>query len=113
MEVEHRASTRRPISQRIMLNRQHDQAKLAEVRNLSIEGAFVHMNPIDFTPQTSVDMVIALRAGASDEMHRVPAQVVRVTRDGVALRFLQYSDRTYTALVNLLCLIPQPNLYSS
>jgi hypothetical protein len=35
-------------------------------------------------------------------LHRVPADVVRVDRDGVVLRFRRYDDRTYTALVNLL-----------
>ena len=39
---------------------------------------------------------------AAREQHRVPADVIRTDRSGIALRFRHYDDRTYTALVKLL-----------
>lgn len=109
LALEHRVTIRHPLNRPILLNRRFNYSKVAEIENLSVEGAFVRMNPADLTPDMSVDMVIALRAEKGDEMHRLPAQVVRVTHEGVGLKFLQYGDRTYTALINFLCLRPSAN----
>lgn len=79
-------------------------SRLGETRDLSINGAFVRMDANGLTPAASVDMLIALRAGEFDEMHRLPARVVRVSPQGIGLQFHDYSDKTYTALINLLCL---------
>ena len=69
-----------------------------------MDGAFVRMDANGLTPAAQVDLLIALRAGEYDEMHRLPARVVRVAPQGVGLQFRDYDDKTYTALINLLCL---------
>jgi hypothetical protein len=46
--------------------------------------------------------VLTLKEHDEYGLYCVPADVVRVDRDGVALRFRRYDDRTYTALVNFL-----------
>ena len=53
-------------------------------------------------PGTPVEAVLALKQHGKYGMHRLPAEVVRTDRNGVALRFRNYDDRAYTVLVNLL-----------
>lgn len=104
MAVEHRLSDRKPIRQRILVHRGGAHSRLGETRDLSMNGAFIRMDTNDLPPAASIDMLIALRAGEFDEMHRLPARVVRVSSQGVGLQFAGYGDKTYTALINLLCL---------
>lgn len=105
LAVEHRLSDRKPIRQRILVHRGAGaQSRLGETCDLSMDGAFVHMDANGLAPPASVDMLIALRAGEFDEMHRLPARVVRISPQGVGLQFGGYGDKTYTALINLLCL---------
>lgn len=79
-------------------------SRLGETCDISVDGAFVRMDANGLTPAATIEMLIALRAGEFDEMHRLPARVVRVSPDGVGLQFAGYGDKTYTALINLLCL---------
>lgn len=105
MAVEHRLSDRKPIRQRILVHREAgSHSRLGETCDLSMDGAFVRMDAKGLLPAASVDMLIALRAGEFDEMHRLPARVVRVSSQGVGLQFRGYGNKTYTALINLLCL---------
>ena len=53
-------------------------------------------------PGTPVETVLALKEHGEYGLNRPPAEVVRTDRNGVALRFRNYDDRAYTALVNLL-----------
>ena len=48
------------------------------------------------------EAVLALKEHGEYGLNRLPAEVVRTDRNGVALRFRNYDDRAYTALVNLL-----------
>lgn len=105
MAVEHRLSHRKPIRQRILVHRGAGaHSRLGETADLSMDGAFVRMDAHGLTPTAQVDMLIALRVGNYDEMHRLPARVVRVSPQGIGLQFRNYDDNTYTALINLLCL---------
>lgn len=105
MALEHRVSDRKAVRQRILIHRAGGAySRLGETNDLSMDGAFVRMDAKDIPPEAAVDLLIALRAGEFDEMHRLPAQVVRVSPNGIGLQFGGYGDRTYTALINLLCL---------
>lgn len=105
MACEHRISDRKAVRQRILIHRAGGAySRLGETNDLSMDGAFIKMDAKDIAPTATVDVLIALRAGEFDEMHRLPAQVVRVEPNGIGLQFGGYGDRTYTALINLLCL---------
>lgn len=105
MVREHRVSDRKAVRQRILIHRAGGAySRLGETNDLSMDGAFIQMDAKDMAPDAAVDVLIALRAGEFDEMHRLPAQVVRVEANGIGLQFGGYGDRTYTALINFLCL---------
>ena len=100
--MEYRASHRRPLTQYIVLNRAETYSRLCCTEDLSLDGAFVHLRSPDLAPDQRVEMLLVLRHAGRFALHRVPANVVRVGRHGVGLKFDRYDDGTYTALVNLL-----------
>lgn len=102
MKAEQRHSIRKNISLDIVVNHDLAGSEYWKVRDLSLSGARLEAAGDGLSPGTPVEAVLTL--GEHDEYgrHRVPADVVRVDRNGVALRFRRYDDRTYTALVNFL-----------
>ncbi|MBI5782130.1 MAG: PilZ domain-containing protein [Gammaproteobacteria bacterium] len=102
MKTEHRQSIRKKIALNIIINHDLIYSKRWKVRDLSLSGARLETGKEGLSPGTPVEAVLTLRENGKYGWHRVPADVVRADRDGVALRFRRYDDRTYTALVNLL-----------
>lgn len=62
----------------------------------------VEMRRDELLPGTPVEAVLALKRHGEYGLHCLPAEVVCTDRNGVALRFRNYDDLAYTALVNLL-----------
>jgi hypothetical protein len=102
MQAEQRHSIRKQISLNIVVNHDLACSERWKVRDLSLSGARLEAGRDGLSPGTPVEAVLTLKEHDEYESHRVPADVVRVGRDGVALRFRRYDDRTYTALVNFL-----------
>ena len=101
MQAEQRHSIRKKIPLNIVINHDLAYSERWKVRDLSLSGA--RLEAADgLSPGTPVEAVLTLKEHDGYGLHRVPADVVRVDRDGVALRFRRYDDRTYTALVNFL-----------
>ena len=102
MKAEQRQSIRRKLPLDILINQDLTYSKRWKVRDLSLNGARLEMSRDEIYPGTTVEAVLTLREHDEYDLHRVPAYVVRSDRDGVALQFRRYDDRTYTALVKLL-----------
>ncbi|MHB1141090.1 MAG: PilZ domain-containing protein [Sulfuricaulis sp.] len=102
MQAEQRHSIRKKISLNIVVNHDLAYSERWKVRDLSLSGARLEAARNGLLPGTPVEAVLTLKEHDGYGLHRVPADVVRVDRDGVALRFRRYDDRTYTALVNFL-----------
>lgn len=102
MKTEQRHSIRKKISLNIVVNRDLAYSERWKVRDLSLSGVRLEAARNGLSPGTPVEAVLTLKQHDEYELHRMPADVVRADRDGVALRFRRYDDRTYTALVNLL-----------
>lgn len=102
MKAEQRQSIRKKIAFNIIINHDLAYSKSWKVRDLSLSGARLEAGGDGLSPGTPVEAVLALREHDEYDLHRVPADVVRTDRSGVALRFRHYDDRTYTALVKLL-----------
>lgn len=102
MKAEHRHSIRKKIAINILINHDFAYSNRWKICDLSLTGARLDSGRVGLSPGTPVEVVLTLREHDKYDMHRVPADVVRTDRDGVALRFRQYDDWTYTALVNLL-----------
>lgn len=102
MKAEQRKSIRKKVVLNILINHDLAYPKRLKIRDLSLNGAMLEKDRDEITPGTPVEAVLTLREHDEYDLHRVPAYVVRSDRNGVALRFRHYEDRTYTALVNLL-----------
>ncbi|OGI51370.1 MAG: hypothetical protein A3E57_00985 [Candidatus Muproteobacteria bacterium RIFCSPHIGHO2_12_FULL_60_33] len=102
MKAEQRQSIRKKIALNIIINHDLAYSKRWKTRDLSLSGARLEAGRDGLSPGTPVEAVLTLRGHDEYALHRVPADVVRADRDGVALRFRRYDDRTYTALVKLL-----------
>lgn len=102
MKAEQRQSIRKKIALDIIINHDFSYSKHWKIRDLSLSGASLETERVGLSPGTPVEAVLRLREHDEYDQHRVPADVVRADRGGVALRFRDYDDRTYTALVKLL-----------
>ncbi|MGA9033340.1 MAG: PilZ domain-containing protein [Sulfuricaulis sp.] len=102
MNAEQRSSIRKAISLNIVINYDMAYSRRWKVRDLGLNGAKVEMRRDELLQGTPVEAVLVLTEHGEYGLHRMPAEVVRTDRNGVALRFRNYDDRAYTALVNLL-----------
>lgn len=102
MNAEQRTSIRKKIPLHILINYDLTYSKRWKIRDLSLGGALVEMDQNDLVPGTSIEAVLAIKEHHEYDLYRLPAEVIRVEKNRVALRFRNYDDRAYTALVNLL-----------
>lgn len=101
MKTEQRQSIRKKVSLNVLINHNLAYSKRWKVCDLSLSGAMLKaQDPI--SAGASVEVVFTLRGDDRYDQHRVPADVVRADRQGMALRFRNYDDLAYTALVKLL-----------
>ena len=73
------------------------------VHDLSLTGVFVEMDPKGILIGDPVEVTIEFAdQGGQPVQHAITAEVVRVTPEGVGLKFDQYGNRAYTDLLNIL-----------
>lgn len=98
-----RGSIRKAASCSILVRSGTSYSLVRNIHDLSLDGAFVEMNSPDLLHGGDmVEVILSFDDRAEQAEHSIPAEVVRVQHEGVALRFGKYSDRTYTDLVNFL-----------
>ncbi len=102
MKAEQRTSIRKKVSLNIVINHDFAYSKSWKLRDLSLGGAMIEMDREELVPGTMIEAVLALKEHDQYGLYRFPADVVRVNKDGVALRFRRYDNEAYTALVRLL-----------
>ena len=87
----------------VFIHYKSKRSAATKVRDLSTEGAFIEMAPKELPEGAHVETVLCYQLEDKPIEYRLPATVVRVTQEGVGLKFDSYDDETYTRLVNLLC----------
>jgi hypothetical protein len=102
MKADQRSRICKAISLNIVINYDEVYSKRWKVHCLGLNGATVEMRRDELLPGTPMEAVLALKEHGECGLHRLPAELVRTDRNGVALWFRSYDDRAYTALVNLL-----------
>jgi hypothetical protein len=73
-----------------------------KIHDISLDGAYVEMDPAGLVVGQTVDIVIELSSDGNHAEHQISADISRVDEAGVGLRFSSYGDRAYTDLVNFL-----------
>ncbi len=101
-DIELRSNPRKTIPIEVVLNYGQIHSEVVPIRDLTMGGVFVEMTAIELHEGALLELMLRYRYKDRHIEHRLPAQVVRVTPDGVALRFGDYDDDAYTDLVDLL-----------
>ncbi len=71
------------------------------LRNIGLDDAFVVVTNFDVAVGADVDLVLRVRTGRRRGHCRLPATVVRVAEDGVAIKFHDLDDRSYHVLFDI------------
>ena len=87
MNNDKRSGTRKTIALDICVNNQFLNPRRWRTRDISADSAFISMSQGEMLPGARVEVVLALADTPGAECIRLSAEVVRVTKDGVALRF--------------------------
>ncbi len=102
MHIEHRTSIRKRVALNVLINYDLAYSKPWKVCDLSLNGVLVEADQAGLPLGVPVEAVFALEGRRAHDRYRVPAEVVRVDQNRMALKFRDYDSRAYTALVNFL-----------
>lgn len=97
-----RVSPRKVLPCSLMLRNGATYVMARAIHDISLVGALVEIDVTGLVPGASVELVLEFSDGRRNTDLQLSAEVVRVDSQGVALRFGDYGDQTYTDLVNLL-----------
>jgi hypothetical protein len=87
MQHEKRSSERQNVTLEILINHDFLDPRRWRTRDLSMDSAFVQMNPDMMLPGAHVELVVLRDNDPSAEPLCLRAVVVRVCGDGIAIRF--------------------------
>lgn len=102
MHDEKRSAVRKNVSFDILINRDFLDPRRWSTRDLGMNSVFVKMAPDAMLPGAWVEMVLLLDGAAETERLCLPAEIIRVTGDGVVLKFRDYDSHTGQMLRDLL-----------
>ncbi len=97
-----RQSPRRGVSLEAHINTAAGQSFSGQVQNISASGALIHSSGVALEIGAAVEFVLHCQASIQPVELRIPATVVRLESDGVALRFGRYSSVVYTELIEVI-----------
>lgn len=85
--MEHRCGARHPLDAQVFLRPQHFDAVRGCIREASISGMFVNVEPELFCENSVIDVEVTLPGVASLRTYHWQAMVVRRTDSGLGLMF--------------------------
>lgn len=97
-----RFGSRSRIALDVLVRCGEDYACRGTTRDLGMGGAFVELPDGGPPLAMAVELAFTSRGAAQPDSHRVLADVVRSSATGIGLRFRDYDNETYTALMALL-----------
>jgi hypothetical protein len=102
MQDEKRSAVRRNVSFDILVNRDFLDPRRWRTRDLGMNSVFVNMAPEEMMPGAWVEAVLLLDDAADTERLCLPAEIIRVSGDGVVLKFGSYDSRAGRILSEVL-----------
>jgi hypothetical protein len=88
LENERRTSVRKAFGQEVVIN--HEKGlRFCKIKNISIGGAFLDIGWGALTRHVPLELSLRIKDDGKIESLKLPAQVARVTTDGIAVSFGQ------------------------
>lgn len=87
MHDEKRSAIRKHVSFDILVNRDFLDPRRWRIRDVGMNSVFVKMSPAEMLPGAWVEVVLLLDEEADAEQLCLPAEIIRISVDGVVLKF--------------------------
>jgi len=101
--MENRWSDRRELRLTVDVYRNGEKLCSCQSRDVGLGGAFLdleHAHPIE--PDDNVDLVFHLLSGDRQVKHNLHARIVRVTNEGVGLKFHEFDTSVFRSLQEIM-----------
>ena len=109
MGVEHRWNERQATDHKVLINVRPHGSRQARIRDVSTSGLFVELPPCaPLSNNTHVELIFVRSANRVSRILRVPALVVRTTRSGAGLMFLDPDLMAFRTLLAQLLVEKKP-----
>lgn len=102
MHDEKRSAVRKNVSFDILINRDFLDPRRWCTRDLGMNSVFVKMAPEEMLPGAWVEVVLLFDGATDSERLCLPAEIIRVSSDGVVLKFRDYDSHVGQMLRDLL-----------
>ncbi len=71
------------------------------LKDISLDGAFIQTDNFSLANGTNLEIVLKIRQGGKPKHCRLPAQVIRIEQDGVAVMFGALDDALSRILLDI------------
>lgn len=102
MGMEHRCGTRRTIDAAIIVDCRPAGLVRARIQNISVGGLYIKMRPVAGISNDRVRLVFVRRDRGVCRVYRMPAVIIRWTREGAGLMFSELTSNSFYALLAIL-----------
>lgn len=102
MGMEHRCGTRRSIDAGVIVDCRPAGLVRGRVQNISVGGLYVKMRPVAGIANDRVYIVFIRRDRGVTRFYRIPAVIIRWTREGAGLMFSELTSNSFYALLAIL-----------
>ncbi len=96
-----RLGPRRVTDVKVFVANDGSEIKKCRLRDISLDGAFIETKNFKLSKGTKLDLVLRILRDQKTTACPVPAEVVRVAKDGAALVFGRIDQRVYNILVDI------------
>lgn len=96
-----RLGPRRVTDVEVSVAREGGEIKKCRLRDISIDGAFIETKKFKLTEGAKLDLVLRVLRKERTEACPVPAEVIRVVKNGAALIFGRVDQRLYNILADI------------
>jgi hypothetical protein len=100
--MEHRCGTRRTIDARVVVDCRPTGLMRGRIKNVSAGGLYVKMRPLRGMTNDQVRLVLVRHDRGVYRLYRLPAVIIRWTRDGAGLMFNELTPNAFYALLSIL-----------
>jgi hypothetical protein len=101
--MENRWSDRRQLRLNVDVFRDGQKVCTCQSRDVGLGGAFLDMNETAaMTPEDNIELVVHLLSGQTPIKHSLPARIVRVTDEGVGLKFHEFDTSVFRSLQEIM-----------